>query len=143
MKDITNKLITFKDNLLTEKSGTLYFVGLIQRIDFENKWDLLIIADWIKENNSYADLEYVLISLKELFNDDLSFLQDVVLYKSEYEFTLELKAADLKNPVSILEFSKMRVWEYGSINVIAIHNELSKLPETVTEPTVSYAVTDF
>lgn len=80
MKEIVEKLSRVIEKITLEKtSGILRFFGLIERNDLENKWDILLSADWLEKNNSEKDLIYVIERLKEEFSNNLDFLSSVVL----------------------------------------------------------------
>ncbi|MFM2339942.1 MAG: hypothetical protein RLZZ360_578 [Candidatus Parcubacteria bacterium] len=128
MKGNINKLRELADLVLKEKGEILYFLGLIHRTDYEDKWDLLIIADWIKENNSVDDLQYILNCLNTVFTDT-DFLKDVVLYKPDFYFSFELKKADSAEAFLELKENQVALWDDGYITLVPIVNNLNELPD--------------
>src|SRR3989339_2004319 len=91
MKEIIKKLTNIKNTILSEKSsGKLRFFGLIARVDIDNKWDLLISADWIEKNSSEETLIYIIQKLKESFDGKLEFLSSIVLLTPKEAFVRQL-----------------------------------------------------
>lgn len=125
MKYILQNLDELKKIILKEK-GQLYYMGIISRVDKENKWDVLLTAEWIKENNSEKDLVYILDKLKELFEGNLDFLSNVVLYEPEEDFVFLLKDFCLENEVKLNELNKFLIWEDGYVETYPIHCDFSE-----------------
>ena len=80
MNEIIEKFNTIRDEIIHDHNGSLLrLLGLIARMDTDGKWDLLISADWIKQNSSESDLIYVIKKLKYHFSEKLDFLARIVL----------------------------------------------------------------
>lgn len=90
MNEIIEKLKLVKEKILLEKGGIVYFFGLLERTDLEDKWDLVISTDWIEKSNSEKDLIYTIEKLKEEFGDSLDFISRIVLFVSSEEFINDL-----------------------------------------------------
>lgn len=94
MKDIIEKLNNVKNDIIREKTdGFLRFFGLIARIDLENKWDILISADWIDKSNLEQDFVFLINKLKTQFNEDLGFLSQIVFLAPDEPFIKNLARA--------------------------------------------------
>lgn len=143
MNEIIKKISEIIVPILSKKEGNLYFLGLVQRTDFENKWDILIIADWIKENNNHSDLKYVIEELNKVFNEDLYFLEDVVLYKADDHFVQDLTRAIAKNAVFLNENNKLMLWDDGFINVIPLCQKLDSLITKIDNVRTDVLISDF
>lgn len=90
MNEIIEKLNKVKDKMLFEKRGTLYFFGLLQRTDLENKWDIVVSSSWLEKSNTQEDLVYVINKLKDEFNNDLDFISRIVLFTASESFINDL-----------------------------------------------------
>lgn len=99
MKEIITKLTVIKNDILKEKEGQLRFLGLIARADVEDKWDLLVSADWIKKSNSEEDLIYIIKKLKGVFAENLNFLSRIVLLTPQETFIKQLARAIINEKV--------------------------------------------
>jgi hypothetical protein len=97
MKEITEKLNNISKEIISErKEGRLRLFALIARTDLDNKWDILISADWIKKNNSEEELVYIIKKLKKEFSENLDFLSRLVLLTPKELFTREIAKATIK-----------------------------------------------
>lgn len=102
MNEITQKLIAVSDKIIQEKtSGILRFFGLLARADLSEKWDLLVSADWIEENNNQADLVYIIEKLKEEFAENLDFLSQIVILSPRESFIMRLAQALIREEILI------------------------------------------
>ena len=90
MDEIQIAMEKVRSNIKRIKGGTIYFFGLLERTDSEAKWDVVISADWIIDNNSPEDLEFVINELKAEFGDSLTFLGRIILFKSSEDFINDL-----------------------------------------------------
>lgn len=94
MDEIILKLNKVKDSLVTDDVlGTLFFFGLIKRVDLDDKWDILISSSKLLKNNSEKDLTYVINQLKKEFGDDINFLSRIVLLMSNEGFIADMARA--------------------------------------------------
>ncbi len=104
MKEILEKLKKVKDEILLEKKdGKLRLLALIARADLENKWDILLSADWLKKTNGEDDLVYLIEKLRSEFDNKLSFLASVVSATPNETFIRQLARAVLKEGRSGVE----------------------------------------
>lgn len=101
MNEITQKLITISDKILQEKTGILRFFGLLARSDLNEKWDLLVSADWIEENNNESDLVYIIERLKEEFSENLDFLSQIVILSPRESFIMRLAQALIRENILV------------------------------------------
>lgn len=92
MKEIIRKLNNIRDQILSEKGSLLMFV-LIERNDADEKWDILLCADWIEKTNSEPELVYIINKLKEEFKDNLGFLSQIVIGTPTDNFILRIARA--------------------------------------------------
>jgi hypothetical protein len=111
MNEILQKLNNIKDSLLAEHSDVkLRFFGLIARMDVDNKWDLIICADWIKKSNSENDLVDIIDRLKKEFNN-LDFLAKIVLLTTDEFFIRQLASAISVREEQIGEMKDLKLKE--------------------------------
>lgn len=113
MTELIEKLNRIKTKILSEKrSGHFIFFGIIERVDLVGKWDIVICADWITENNNESDLVYVIGEIKTEFDGSLDFLGRVLLMTSSQALIRSLARAIIKENVDDKELFNLRV---GSI----------------------------
>lgn len=94
---IKNRLQNISRVIAEEKGiETLRFFGLLERTDLDQKWDLLISADWIERSSNEKDFLYVIDKLKKEFGNDLEFLSRIVLMTPQKAFIKNL-AMSLEN----------------------------------------------
>ncbi len=94
MREIIEKLGKIRDEILSERTeGKLRFFGLIARVDLEDKWDLLLSADWLEKSNSEKDMIYLIKKLKKEFEGNLDFLAKIVLLTPKESFMQNLVRA--------------------------------------------------
>lgn len=94
MSEIIEKLKRLS-NLLNQEGflGEIILFVLIKRTDLENKSDIIISATGIQKNNSQEDLKYLIEKVKEVFNNELSFLSEIYLLTKEEKFIVDLANA--------------------------------------------------
>lgn len=119
MNEIVTKLEKVKESI--SKLGTVFIFTLIARNDLEGKWDILISAEKLKQNNSQEDLTYVIEELKKEFNDDLTFLSRIVLLVKDEDFIKEIACAldkikTSKGEVSGLKLSNITIRQMNIIS---------------------------
>ena len=91
MKEILLKLNKFKERILSDnKLGEVYFIGLLSRVDLENKFDILISAKNITSSNSVDDLTYIINNLKIDLGDDINYISQIVSLSPGEEFINDL-----------------------------------------------------
>ena len=94
MKEIVTKLNSINTFLSNDKKlGTIFFFGLLARTDMEGKWDIVISASNIKENNSEGDLVYVIDALKKEFFSELNFLSQIITLTPTENFIKDVARA--------------------------------------------------
>jgi len=94
MDDIIKKFkIVTNDILLDHKQEDLFFFGIAERFEVEEKWDVLLSGAWIKERHDQKDLIYLIEKLKKQFGEDLSFLGQIVILPKDAGFVEELSAS--------------------------------------------------
>lgn len=94
MKEILTKIQEILDKITIEKKfGNIVFLGLIERGDQNNKWDIVVSANSITENNSQKDLIYLIDLITQQFENDFSFLSQIVTLKPTEDFIVRLGAA--------------------------------------------------
>lgn len=97
MKETLEKLNKIKTEIIKEKTtGTLRLFILIERNDLENKWDLILSADWLEKNNSEKDLVYLIEKIKLEFGSDLEFLARIIVTTPNEIFIRQLTRAILR-----------------------------------------------
>ena len=110
MNELIEKLNNVKKSILNEKKGSVfYFFGLVERVDLENKWDLLISTDWLKKENQEKDLVFFIEKIKTEFGDNFDFISKIVLFTSDEEFLLALGRALEKEDESRAEFFNIKI----------------------------------
>jgi hypothetical protein len=78
MKEFLNKFIAMEKELAEEK-GKFALFGLFLREDVEDRWDLVISAQWLKSNNK-QDYEIIAKSLKKfLSKEEVIYLSRIVI----------------------------------------------------------------
>lgn len=78
MKEFLNKFISMEKELAEEK-GKFALFGLFLREDIEDRWDLVISAEWLKSNNK-KDYEIIAKSLKKfLSKEEVIYLSRIVI----------------------------------------------------------------
>lgn len=82
-----------KERILSWKKGQVFLFALIKRTDIEDKWDILISADWIKKNNDQTDLVEIIKILRSEFASDLDFLSKIVLLVKEEPIVTDIARA--------------------------------------------------
>jgi hypothetical protein len=123
MKENIEKLESIYKEIISEKtSGKVYFFGLLSRIDIEEKWDILISADWLKENNSQEDLVYIIKKLKDRFFDKLEFLSEIVLLVSKEPFIQDLARSLGKTEIKNKEIEGLKILDDFIIKKLYIIN---------------------
>lgn len=88
MNEIIEKLKKIALEILREKTS-LKFFGLFRRMDLEEKWDILLSADWLSDKKE-DDLVYVINKLNREFPDNLDFLAQIALLKPSEDFIKKL-----------------------------------------------------
>ncbi|MEX2411922.1 MAG: hypothetical protein WD607_11255 [Candidatus Paceibacterota bacterium] len=114
MKDIIKKLNKIKDEINSEKESNFKLFCLIARADLGNKWDLLLIADWIKESNSEENLIYIINKIKEEFKEDLDYFSRIVLLPTNERFVSKIIKAIFRenkeeDKINKKEFSRLKI----------------------------------
>ena len=89
--------------ILTQK-GSILFFGALQRRDLENKYDILLSADWVTQNNSEEDLIYLISKLKQIMVD-IEFLSQIVILKKDERFIVDVLNTLKEESDPIGEFS--------------------------------------
>lgn len=151
MREIIEKLTAIKDSILTEKSGgKLRFFGALVRADMEEKWDLLISADWVEKNSSEEDLVYIIKKLKDSFGEKLDFLFRIVLLKPDETFVRQLAKAIIREnggkPGEITNLAVNAEFTLKQLIVIALDFsgiDLDSPSETTDGPIGIKSVNDF
>lgn len=101
MNEIVKKINKIRDQILSEKPfGKLILFILLVKSDTAGKWDIIVSANNIKENNSKKDLELMIDYLKKEF-DDLSFISQIVLLTPTEEFVRNTAMAILSADVQV------------------------------------------
>lgn len=127
MKSVIEQLKVIENLIIKEKGENLYFLGLIKRYDLDNKWDLLVIADWIAENNSHSDLEYLIIALKKHLGSEFSVIEDILTISPTALLSSELKKAFDSNEIELYKESQIYIFDDVKINLIAISKNFQKI----------------
>lgn len=151
MKEIIEKLKNIRDEIISEKNqGKLRFFGLIARADLEGKWDILLSADWFKENNKEKDLVYFIEKLKNKFKKDLEFLSKIVLLAPSEMFIQQLakviitKGLDTEKEITDLKvFADFTVKRIFVVALDFTGIDLTKIQETKESPIVIKDANDF
>lgn len=120
MRDLIEKLKSLKNDILKEDKGLLFFLGLISRIDAEKKWDLVLVADWVKTNNSKEDIEYILRKLSTL-EINWGLIENIVVFRPDFEFVFELKSATEDVPVRLYEKNRIDLEDDTFIDCIPLY----------------------
>jgi hypothetical protein len=124
MNEIIKKLKEVRDRIIDEKDKSLLrFFGLIARTDLENKYDLLISADWLEKSNSEKDLIYVIDSLKKEFTDDFDFLSQIVLLIPSEEFIQTLLRMLPKDVDEVSNFKLADNYELKQIYILYLNSK--------------------
>lgn len=90
MKTIIKKLLLIEKEL-SKSHGDFYLFALSLREDVEDRWDLIISADWIKEAEQVAVIrEIASILNKKLSKDEIIKLSRVVVLEPNNPFLLAL-----------------------------------------------------
>lgn len=112
MNEILEKLNNVKNKILGKKKGSVfYFFGLVERTDLENKWDLLIGADWLEKENQEKDLVFFIEEIKSELGSDFDLISKIVLFTSDEEFLLALGRALSKEEESKTEFFNLKLMD--------------------------------
>jgi hypothetical protein len=123
MKETTNKLKKVIDRIVAEKNGILRLFALVKRTDGENKWDLLLSADWMQKDNSVEDIEYILETLRDEMGEDSSLFLQIVLLQPKNSFIQLLAKALIRDAISVGETAtnvKLRsTFALACINLLA------------------------
>jgi len=78
MKEILNKFVTLERNLSKEK-GNFNLFSLFLREDVEDRWDLVLSAQWLKSNNK-KDYEFIANHIKNILNEEeLIYISRIVI----------------------------------------------------------------
>jgi hypothetical protein len=93
MNEIIEKLNIAKDRIISERGNTLKIFVLIRRFDLENKWDLIIGADWAEERNKEKDLIFFIEILKKSFDNNLNFLSQIEILNTHEIFIQQISRA--------------------------------------------------
>ena len=109
MKEYIEKLKKIEEKILKEKEGNIYFFGILKRTDVENKWDIVISADWIEQSDTEKDLIYVIDAIKVEFNGNLDFLSKIVLLAPTEEFIRSLLKAIARNKMTTGEIQNLKI----------------------------------
>ncbi len=100
MNEILKKLKKVQDSIISDdKFGKIFLFAIIERVNLENKWDIVISAERLTGNNEKEDLTYVIEQLKKEFENDLGFLSQIVLTKSDdfvKDFARALNKVEIK-----------------------------------------------
>lgn len=90
----TEKLKIIND-ILTSKIGKVFLMVLVRRTDLENKWDLVVSAEKIKDDNLRSDIKIVLEAIKMSSENILDDVADVLtLSKENYLFNTLLRTIE-------------------------------------------------
>ncbi len=92
MREQAEKLITVEENISKEK-GDFELFALFLRKDAPNKWDLLISADWARENKKES-IEYILGKVREVLSDpEMLMLSRLIILNKDDEALKALHSA--------------------------------------------------
>ncbi len=130
MKEIIEKLNKIKGQILSEQTkGKLRLFVLIKRTDQENKWDVLLSADWFEKTNSEKDLVYFIKKIKSEFTD-LDFLARILVATPNELFIKSLANAILNTGVEGMEdITNLKVPEVDTVikHINVIHIDFSSI----------------
>jgi len=87
----TIKKLKRVEKRVSREKGPLNFFGVLERLDVDNTWDILVSASWFSDKKK--DLIYIISNVKkDLTNEDLRIFARVVLIKPEEKFIRRLNA---------------------------------------------------
>lgn len=110
MNELLEKLNNVKNSILSEKKDSIFYLfGLVERVDLENKWDLLISTNWLEKENQEKDLVFFIEKIKAEFGSNFDFISKIVLFTADEEFLLALGRALEKEKASEKEFFNIKL----------------------------------
>lgn len=81
------------EQCLSEKKGRFWIFALLQREDSPGKWDLLVAAEWLQEEDRKS-LDHIITALEQEFTqDDLLQLSRIVVLNPDNPIVQDLTAA--------------------------------------------------
>ena len=127
LKKIAEKLIKIK--------GSLLFMGLVERHDVEDKWDLLISGDWVESGKSERDLIEIINELKAEFVEGFDFISQILTYKTSEPFIQHLALSIKKENPEIGEKIKLKLFDDFVITTYIIYHDFENFDITYVNDT--------
>ena len=100
MNQFLQKIVTLEREISEEK-GTFLLFALFLREDSQDKWDLVVSAEWINENMKDS-LSYLSDRIRSSLTEDelLSFSRIVLVDKSHHELDTITRAVSTKHNIA-------------------------------------------
>ncbi len=143
MNENISKLKNIAKNLL-KKKDSLLFMGLIERHDAENSWDLLISGDWVESGKSEEDLVLIIDELKREFAEGFDFISQIITYRTSEPFIQHLARTIQKNNPAIGEKVELKFFDDFIITAYIVHHEFDDFEATyVTNTRITKEINSF
>ncbi len=96
MTFILDKFKSIVDKIISDKD-TLDFFAVIKRFDIEDKWDVVLSAEWIKQSNNQEDLVYIIELLKNEYDDKIDFVSRLLTFSPDEKFITDIAESVTRN----------------------------------------------
>jgi hypothetical protein len=130
MKFFLKELKIVYNELLSEKESLL-FLALFSRKDEENRWDLIISANWIEAGRTREVVKLLLEKFKKQGVDYSEYIENIVVLNHSDNFLHHLAAAYKNKGEKIIKekdgVCTIKLFDDFQIKAVVLHEKLDEL----------------
>ncbi len=120
MNEILQKMNTVCSELdSTEMFGEIVFLGIIERDNLDDAWDIVVGGSGVVRENRMSDMAKMIDVLRKVLENDLSFVAQIVLLESNQEFVLDMGL--------YLERNNINTGEVRDARLLSTRNKIKRM----------------
>lgn len=132
MTFLLDKFKSIVNKIMSEK-GSLDFFAVIKRFDAEDKWDVVLSADWIEQSNKQEDLIYIIEIIREEYFGKIDFISKILSFNPSEAFITDIALAVTKNDIPEGHKGELLVSDdllISEIHIIRLNSDKYRLVKT-------------
>ena len=120
MNEILQKMNTVCSELdSTEMFGEIVFLGIIERDNLDDAWDIVVGVSGVVRENRMSDMAKMIDVSRKVLENDLSFVAQIVLLESNQEFVLDMGL--------YLERNNINTGEVRDARLLSTRNKIKRM----------------